>query len=181
MAKTKLKTIEMNAELAEAAILGLEMKRRELDAKIAELRLIASTAQANLLLRWREKQSEGAPSALPRARRWPRRNASDGRQSERALPQLSPKIPATLMLLLRKTREPAKQLRKPLLRQSRPADICPYGIPRGCHFRYRDLNEEDVRTVNAERLLLSGGSTPFPSTPVHRALSWTAHDDLLPS
>lgn len=42
MAKTKRKAIEMNAELADAAILGLEMKRRELDEKIAELRLIAN-------------------------------------------------------------------------------------------------------------------------------------------
>lgn len=47
MAKAKVKMIEMNAELAVAAILGLQIKRSELDAKIAELRLIASSEESS--------------------------------------------------------------------------------------------------------------------------------------
>ena len=47
MAKQKGNLIEMNAELLEAAILGFESKRREIEEQIAELRLIASNVASS--------------------------------------------------------------------------------------------------------------------------------------
>lgn len=42
MARQKRNFIEINTELLEAAILGFNIKRREIEQQIAELRLIAS-------------------------------------------------------------------------------------------------------------------------------------------